>query len=448
MGHWIIMGIEEPFWRAIAVFRIVSVVYASVLLARAGGYSHPVTGWIVIGVMALWTAVTIYAYSAFRGRPLLVADLAVTLGCLLTTPVVQAVVGPMPITATWVAGPVLAWAVYGGRRAGAVAAAVMSAADLWLRGVRGFEPVSVPVNGAVLLFMAGVVVGHVASLAKQSEERMQRAIELEAIGRERERLARGIHDSVLQVLALVQRKGMEIGGEAAELGRLAGEQEAVLRELVRSGPHPEPGPAARRRISMRLTTPGRRVRGAALPTPGPAGGGTRARGWRWSSLGRSGGRRGEVDPDGFGARGQERPAVVDLCVRLRRHGTAFVTVSTPATPIPLVTAIAGEIAAAVGAALDNVRSHCGEEARAWILAEHEDDRVIVTVRDEGPGIPDGRLDEAAAAGRMGVARSIRGRIADLGGNVTITSSGAGTEIELMVPTSASAVRRARRASRP
>ena len=49
---------------------------------------------------------------------------------------------------------------------------------------------------------------------------------------ERARLARAVHDGVLQVLTLVQRRGTELGGEAAELGRLAGEQEAALRALV------------------------------------------------------------------------------------------------------------------------------------------------------------------------------------------------------------------------
>ena len=47
-----------------------------------------------------------------------------------------------------------------------------------------------------------------------SEARLQHVAELEAATRERERLARGIHDSVLQVLALVQRRGAELGGEA------------------------------------------------------------------------------------------------------------------------------------------------------------------------------------------------------------------------------------------
>jgi hypothetical protein len=65
----------------------------------------------------------------------------------------------------------------------------------------------VTVNGTVLLLLAGVVIGYMATLTTDAERRLQRATELEAATRERERLARGIHDSVLQVLALVQRRG-------------------------------------------------------------------------------------------------------------------------------------------------------------------------------------------------------------------------------------------------
>jgi signal transduction histidine kinase len=55
------------------------------------------------------------------------------------------------------------------------------------------------------------------------------------------------------------------------------------------------------------------------------------------------------------------------------------------------------------------------------------------VRDEGPGIPPGRLEQAERDGRMGVARSIRGRLADLGGTVDVGSTpGQGTEVELRV----------------
>jgi signal transduction histidine kinase len=51
-----------------------------------------------------------------------------------------------------------------------------------------------------------------------------------------------------------------------------------------------------------------------------------------------------------------------------------------------------------------------------------------SVRDEGPGIPDGRLAAAEAEGRLGVARSMRGRVQDLGGTITCdTGPGRGTE---------------------
>ena len=95
---------------------------------------------------------------------------------------------------------------------------------------------------------------------------------------------------------------------------------------------------------------------------------------------------------------------------------------------------ARELAAAVGATLDNVRKHAGEDARAWILVEDEPDEVIVTVRDDGPGIPEGRLAQAEGEGRMGVAQSIRGRLRDLGGSAELISvPGQGTEVELKIP---------------
>jgi signal transduction histidine kinase len=364
------MGIEGPFWRAVAVFRVASLVYAAALMAQHRGYEQPVAGWLVIGVMALWTAAATYAYSvpALRGRPLLALDLLVTMACLLASPYVegslQGAAGTMPVPATWVAGPVLAWAVHAGRRAGAVAAAVVAAGDLWLRVRTPDEPMIV--NGAVLLFLAGVVVGHVARLAKDAEERMQRAVEMEAAQRERDRLARDIHDSVLQVLALVQRRGRQLGGEAAELGRLAGAQEAALRELISSRPAP---------------------------------------------IGTS-----------------------DLRSLLLRHGSPEVTVSTPATPLLLPAETARGVAAAVKAALDNVRAHCGPEARAWVLAESGEGTVTVSIRDDGPGIPAGRLAEARAEGRLGVSESIRGRVEELGGEVSIVSvPGQGTEVEITVP---------------
>jgi signal transduction histidine kinase len=94
------------------------------------------------------------------------------------------------------------------------------------------------------------------------------------------------------------------------------------------------------------------------------------------------------------------------------------------------------VAAAVGAALSNVRHHGGAGVHAWLLVEDEPDRVTITVRDDGPGFPPERLAQAAAEGRLGVAQSIQGRVAELGGTVDITSApGEGVEVELRVPRS-------------
>ncbi|WP_433313751.1 MacS family sensor histidine kinase [Micromonospora chersina] len=366
-------GLEVPLWRSIAVFRFASLAYVGVLVLRdAHRYAHPVAaGGVLLGMLA-WTGVTTAGFGRPAGRrwPLLLADLGVVLAIMLATPWVvgrAALSSGVPtLTVAWLAGPVLAWAVSGGRRRGAVAALVLGGADLATRERIGQSSLT----GVILLLLAGVVVGHVARLAVEAEARLQRAVELEAATRERERLARDIHDSVLQVLALVRRRGADLDGEAAELARLAGEQEAALRALI----------------------------------------------------GRAG-----AAPDGPGdAR--------DLRDLLDRYASTTVQVAAPATPVPLPGRVAGELAAAVGAALDNVTRHAG--GRAWVLIEDEGETVTVSVRDEGPGIPDGRLAEAAAQGRLGVAQSIRGRVADLGGEVRILSGpGTGTEIELTVPRS-------------
>jgi signal transduction histidine kinase len=365
------------------VFRVAALAYVVVLVARDfTGYAHPAVAWLVVGGIAGWTAVTWWAYShpGWRAWPLLVADLLVTAALNLTSPWVvgRAALddGAPTLTVAWLAGPVLAWAVAGGRRRGLLAALLLGAVEIAVRG--GLTQRNT--TGVALMLLAGVAVGHVARLAVDAQQRLQQAVELEAATRERERLARGIHDSVLQVLALVQRRGAHLDGEAGELARLAGEQGAALRALIGTGP--------------------------ALP-------------------GAVGGRE-----------------VIDLRTVLSGYAAATVSVAAPAEPVPLPAQAAHEVGRAVRAALDNVVTHCGPGAKAWVLVEDEPDAVTVTVRDEGPGIADGRLAEAAAQGRLGVAQSIRGRVADLGGTVTITARpGEGTEVELRVPRRPTAPRR-------
>jgi len=361
----------EALWRAIAVFRFASLGYAALVLGvfDGGRYSRPNLAWVVLSAMASWTIVTTLAYSHRKNRTamLLSTDLVVTAALLLSTFALQLAAarhnGLVPVTGPWVAGPVLAWAVRYGRVAGVAAAVALSLPTLALSG----WSVSVVPNGEVLMLLAGIAVGHVAQLAAALEAERQHADRVEAAGRERERLARDIHDSVLQVLALVHRRGLEAGGEAAELGRLAGEQEAALRALIATGPT------------------------AAC-------------------------------------------ADVDLNALLKPLASEWVTVGGPAGAVLMGNAEGEGVTAAVGAALDNVRRHCGGNARAWVLVEEEPDVVTVTIRDDGPGIPDGRLALAAAAGRLGVSQSICGRLRDLGGCADIRSlPGEGTEVTLRLP---------------
>ncbi|MCT2593330.1 DUF5931 domain-containing protein [Streptomyces sp. N2-109] len=387
------ISVEQPLWRALTVYRVGTLVYAVALhLVAHGRYEHPLVASVYVAVLTLWSLGTVRkVQSAERCTPLFLAgDLIVALtGILLTRHVeyldrVEGGVSTLP--SIWTAGAVLGFALKGGWRWGLSAAAAVGVANVVERGSVSGDTL----HNVLLVCVASIAIGYVVEVARASERTLSRALQIEAATRERERLARDIHDSVLQVLAMVMRRGTALGGDAAELGRLAGEQESALRALVAAGPsEPRPGRA-----------------------PGESSGA---------------GGAGEVS----GADGAESS---DLRGLLAGLAGSRVTFSGPGAPVPLAPGRARELASAVGAALDNVRRHAGEGARAWILLEEEPDAVLVSVRDDGPGIPAGRLADAEAEGRMGVALSMRGRLRDLGGTAELVSvPGQGTEVELRMP---------------
>ncbi|CAN5480239.1 DUF5931 domain-containing protein [soil metagenome] len=364
--------VETTLFRALAVLRVVVAAYAVTLnVARWREFEHPVAGWVVVGVIVGWTLLATWAYDvpARRGLPLLVVDLTVAAAALLSTPFVQSDAmlerhaSTMP--SFWVIPAVLAWAVLRGWRGGMATAVLMSLLDLSVR---------TNLNGTTwgnifLLLLAAGVVGYSTGLIREESEARAEAERIAAGMVGRARLARAVHDGVLQVLALVQRRGSELGDDGAELGRLAGEQEVALRALVQ-------GDAT-------------------------AGG---------TSSGR-----------------------VDLAETLGRLQSRTVTVSGPAHPVRLDGAVVDELLSVVRACLDNVERHVGPDAAAWVLLEEVGDEVLVSVRDEGPGIAEGRVDAARDEGRLGVAESIRGRMRDLGGEARLTTApGQGTEWELVV----------------
>lgn len=337
---------------------------------RRNNFDHPWAGIATVAALVAWTGYAIWASTSARRRTTLfiVLDLAVAIGAIAITPLVKGQDYNATIPGFWVMGALLAWAVHWHWKGGLIAGALLSITDLTLR-----ESIDQANYGNVFLLMiGGPIVGYMCeSLQRMAAERdsAQRAA---AAAEERTRLARAVHDGVLQVLALVQRRGTgSRNEEIADLARLAGEQERVLRSLIRQQGTVTTGPAVR-----------------------------------------------------------------DLAGMLEELGTGHalrVDVATPGVPVPLPSEVAHEVVAAVGSCLDNVAIHVGPEARAWVLLEALPDSVIVSVRDDGPGIPPGRLESAADEGRLGVSESIRGRIADLGGSATLDTGKHGTEWELTIP---------------
>ncbi|WP_229695528.1 MacS family sensor histidine kinase [Streptomyces lacrimifluminis] len=384
------MSVEQPLWRALAGYRVLTMLYAVGFFATA--YDGFQRVWVAVAyyvVLVVWTLATLpwVANAASCTKRFLAADLTIALTGILLTPLadtherIQS--GGPTLPSIWTAGSVLAFAIKGGWRWAALASTLVAVVNLVERGT----PARDTIHNVILVWVASIAIGYVVEVARASERILARALEIEAATRERERLARDIHDSVLQVLAMVQRRGAVLGGEAGELGRMAGEQEVALRALVSGGLAPE----------SRESPYGEAVHAA-----------------------------GESEPDASDP--------VDLRTLLVPYATSTITLSEPGAPVPLARAAAKELAAAVGAALDNVRKHVGEDARAWILVEDEPTSVVVTVRDDGPGIPEGRLAQAEGEGRLGVAQSIRGRLRDLGGDAELISvPGQGTEVELTVP---------------
>lgn len=392
------MSVEQPLWRALTGYRVLTMLYAiGLFVAAHEKFDRP---WVAIAyyaVLAGWTLGTLpkVAGAASCTKRFLVIDLTVAIAGILLTPVAdshQRIVHDGPtLPSIWTAGAVLAFAIKGGWRWAAFASALVGVANIAQRG----RPTQDTLHNVLLVCIASIAIGYVVEVARASERTLARALEIEAATRERERLARDIHDSVLQVLAMVQRRGSALGGEAAELGKLAGEQEVALRTLVAGG----------------------LVRTSHVSEDASLGAVVRA----------------VEEPD----EDDEDADPCDLRSLLFPYAGAKVTVSEPGAPVALPAKTARELAAAVGAALDNVHRHAGPDAAAWILVEDDPGEVIVTVRDDGPGIPEGRLAEAEGEGRLGVALSIRGRLRDIGGTAELISvPGQGTEVEMRVPRNA------------
>lgn len=238
-------GATAPLWRAAAAFRVAAFGYAvSQQILRVPTYHHQRLSWALIALMAGWTALSAAAMlrdKSFGGRlprwQLVIADQALMVAFMWSTRLVT----PYDVfharqtlpTTLWVASAVVSAALLAGPAAGVASATLLtttsalvraSISDLWT------DP-ALPVLASV-----GLTVGVAARTAQRAQAQLEQAVQLRAATAERERLARQVHDGVLQVLAYVNRRGNEIGGATTELALLAGGQEYALRQLI-AGQH-------------------------------------------------------------------------------------------------------------------------------------------------------------------------------------------------------------------
>ncbi|WP_072750760.1 MacS family sensor histidine kinase [Rhodococcus maanshanensis] len=363
----------EPLWRAAQVFRLATLVYAvSYQVASVANYTRPTLSWAMVALMAVWSGLAAVGLSrnAAARTWLVAADQVVVVALMASTRLVS----DQDWYSTHQTLPTTLWATN----------AVISAAILggpWL-GVA---------SGAAISVVSALVRGQIdLDLWRDAT-----APVLISVG-----LALGLAANTARRSHAQLERAARLTAAAEERERLGREvHDGVLQVLA----------YVRRR--------GTEIGGPTLELATMAG-------EQEVAL------RELISEQAAPVRGG---GDVDLGPLLRGEASTTVSVSAPAVPVLMARERAAEVAAVVRTALSNVELHAGGGAKAYVLLEDIGEEVIVSVRDDGAGFAPGRLAEAEAEGRMGVSRSILGRVADLGGTATLeTAPGEGVEWEIRV----------------
>ncbi|WP_068265500.1 ATP-binding protein, partial [Janibacter limosus] len=330
--------IDSAGGRGLALYRFIALLYAGILV---GVHSeHVVLWWPIVlwGLVALAWSIA----APLLPRPTRTAigiELVIAcIGIFLTSEVYSAAevsAGISTIPGVWSAAPVMAGALLSGIPGGIVAATVISVANL----VQAEQASQLTWHNIFLLFIVGILVGLAVQLARESQKRLEQALSISERLAERERIGREVHDGVLQALAMINRRGRDLGDEGRVLADLAADQERSLRTLIT------------------------RFEPAA----------------------------GEASSGG-------RDEVRDLTAGLAAMRSADVDVVLPAGSVRLPAHAAREVEAAVAAALDNVARHAGPGAKAWVLLDADDRGIEVVIRDNGAGMEPDRLVRAVEEG--------------------------------------------------
>ncbi|HJS27475.1 MAG TPA: ATP-binding protein [Actinomycetota bacterium] len=380
-------------WLGVLVFRWASFAFMSIAaVVRLNEFAEPevaVAALVVTGTWNVWFSLT----AGWRRRIDLVVDLAIAVALLPVSGIVMAdgkVTEQLFFATQYPASVALTMGAATGVVGGLLAGLALSVGLVWSRVTNGYalgdlegEHWGDIVNGAVYYLSAGGAAGVVRRALRTST--LERSRALEEASREHDRavrlaerdaLGREIHDSVLQALAMVVKRGKELTAQTSvasqdvgELVELAGRQEQALRKLLSELPG-EP-PAGMVSVRSALETVATGVHGVPVTVT--------AAGQSWVSA-----------------------------------------------------AMMGELSSAVHEALDNVVEHAGA-TRVTVYVESLDRELVISVRDDGIGF---QYDEQrlAGEGKLGLLKSMKGRVEDLGGSMLVhTAAGRGTEIEFRLP---------------
>lgn len=372
-------AIRTALRRVVVGYRLVGALWLALLvaIAVARGDLDLLPAVALVGVVAAWSAVTWAAGTALRAPAWLGADLLVSLGTILL-PLAEAgdpsVHGGYPFSSVLIA----AWAR---GLPGALTAAVLLSAAAIARAVAGGLAVLPETVGSVLVYSFGAAVAvwgiGVIVRADAEQRRLAAALADERAERlrsqERAETAAALHDSVLQTLALLQRRA----DDPAAVVTLARSEERALRAWLAGAGSPQGSG------------------GSPGPRTGPVG--------------------------SFSAAVTAAAAEVE-----GRFGVRVDVVTVGEADLD------DDLAALVAAAREamaNAAEHAGV-AEVACYAEVADGRASVFVRDRGCGFD----PTAVPADRRGLAESIVGRVERRGGTAAIrTSPGEGTEVELALP---------------
>lgn len=382
--------------RGVTVFRSLALVWALTgVVSSAAFLRRPELAVALVALMVVWTGLV--ALWPRRGPVLPVlspwvigAELVIGATLLLGDGFVYDERRSISLPWSWpAAGAMTAGVVYGWRAglAAALALALASMVTEFRLDTNASEPIQA-FSKVGLWVAVGLLAGYVSARLRRAETELAEARSRAERARAREEVARRLHDGVLQTLAVIQHRA-----DDTDLAALAREQEADLRRfLAGSVDRPVALEPELRRLAQRHQRqhPGTVVRVVVGPDA----------------------------PEPDGARLEAvLGAVGEALTNVGKHAgattvTIFADLADPGDVPPADVGAVGAAGPAGGA------GPVATVPTVTPVTPPRDGRsgpdLFVTVHDDGRG-----FDPATVTERIGLARSIRGRITEVGGRVEI-----------------------------